>query len=788
MRAEIICLRDKTTDALSFYKSCKIFSSSFSRLGIETANTSFIENTEDAVSNALFLADSRNDIVLVMGASGYNTLCKDILLQSLNCRVQRNKQCAEHMNRQIKELGLTNDAYFEHALFLPDSSEVFPDPNSIFCGFSIRTSNTVFILLPYISQNADKTSNQVMDYLSKIFDIRFSSQTLNIFGVDKNFLESLALKLTRRSKVNYQINEDCEVLSLTITAYASSAKEADTLCKTSVEKFRKELGLDIYSDSIASLSEVTVEALKSHNITVATAESCTGGLLSEKLTTVAGASQIIEIGVCAYSNRIKNDILNVPEHIIDTFGAVSKETACYMAKGIKEKSGSDIAVSITGVAGPASSELKPVGTVYIALYNGKHYWVRGLKLTPSLDRDSVRNISVNTALDLLRRFSLAFPDNMPGLCDLNDISVLYSQPKDNFSDIFPVNTVPIKAATPAVASAVVEHIETDFFGFSNEFEDGFTIDNTVFDQPEEIEITDIKPEKDKKSTKKAKIKENKTKPQKTPLKLRLLLFSVISIVLVAAIIMSGYFFASQKQNNLTKSLTAVYKENSGEEAYSILKEKNSDYAAWLMSKNEEISLPVCHSDNNDYYLERNFLGNKSTDGTLFFDKKCVLDKQNPSSNLIVYGKNLKKGNMFSGLIKYESISYLSENNIFILDFGAEKITYQIFAVLIMNADAKDDNDYIFPFTKSNFSSAKEFEVWMEEINTRSIISTDIQVSETDKLLTLSTNYNAFDNARFVVMAKQVSTIQAANYTVNANPKYPQVWYDLKGIDNPFNLE
>ena len=108
-----------------------------------------------------------------------------------------------------------------------------------------------------------------------------------------------------------------------------------------------------------------VKSLKEKNLSVSFAESCTGGLLSELITKVSGASEVFELGVCCYSNDIKNRVLNVPNDILTTYGAISQETAIILAKEIKKLSLASIGISVTGVAGPSKSEGKEVGTVYI---------------------------------------------------------------------------------------------------------------------------------------------------------------------------------------------------------------------------------------------------------------------------------------------------------------------------------------------------------------------------------------------------------------------------------------
>ena len=150
-------------------------------------------------------------------------------------------------------------------------------------------------------------------------------------------------------------------------------------------------------------AEKTVELLKKHNLKVSTAESCTGGMVASYITSVSGVSEIFEMGVTSYSCRIKNEALGVKKETLDKFGAVSKETAGEMAEGIREKSGSDIGVSVTGVAGPDSSEGHPAGYVFIALSAKDTLKTELLNIEPE-SRDFVRKEAVGSVFKLIETY------------------------------------------------------------------------------------------------------------------------------------------------------------------------------------------------------------------------------------------------------------------------------------------------------------------------------------------------------------------------------------------------
>lgn len=152
-----------------------------------------------------------------------------------------------------------------------------------------------------------------------------------------------------------------------------------------------------------SIEKQTVELLKSKKLKLATAESCTGGLISKRITDVSGSSEVFEGGVVCYSNRFKENVLGVSPETLKKYGAVSRETAREMVKGVLSLTKADIAVAVTGIAGPSSDDTnKPVGLVYIAVSDGKSTIVKKLLNNFTGDvREQNRNISADTALEMI---------------------------------------------------------------------------------------------------------------------------------------------------------------------------------------------------------------------------------------------------------------------------------------------------------------------------------------------------------------------------------------------------
>jgi nicotinamide-nucleotide amidase len=194
------------------------------------------------------------------------------------------------------------------------------------------------------------------------------------------------------------------LVSLTTRAHQST-KEAVLL--SLAEGVRTRLHEWIYAEGQDTLEEVVGRLLQRRKLTVAVAESCTGGLIGYRLTQVPGSSAYVDRGALCYSNQSKTELLGVPAYLIEQYGAVSREVAEAMAKGMRERAGVSVALSVTGIAGPGgATESKPVGLVYIGLDGGdddvtaKEFRFHG-------DRSIIRQRAAQAALDMLRRWLMA---------------------------------------------------------------------------------------------------------------------------------------------------------------------------------------------------------------------------------------------------------------------------------------------------------------------------------------------------------------------------------------------
>ena len=248
-----------------------------------------------------------------------------------------------------------------------------------------------------------------MPYLRRLSTLEIVSHNIHIFGLGESYVEDklrdTMLRLKNPTLAPYAKSGE---VRLRVTAMAETDGEAETMMAPVIAEVRSKLGNCVYGIDTDTLENTVFGLLKQQNLTLAAAESCTGGLLSKRVTDLPGASQVYLGGAVTYAVPSKSAILGVPADLIASHGVVSAEVAAAMARGVRERFGSDLGIGITGIAGPDTDESGlPVGTVYVALSAGTGGAVRSLHLGQG--RDRVRTAAVNHALDMVRRYLTGLP-------------------------------------------------------------------------------------------------------------------------------------------------------------------------------------------------------------------------------------------------------------------------------------------------------------------------------------------------------------------------------------------
>ena len=294
---------------------------------------------------------------------------------------------------------------------LPEGCTVFDNPVGTAPGCAFVSGGVHVLMLPGPPfEMLTMLKNHVVPYLRSLSDEVIVSHDIMTFGLGESPMEELM-----REKMRHMENPSLATYAkpsevrLRATAKAESVEAAEAMLAPVVKDVTDFLGNYVYGVDVASLEAVCVRLLKEKGLTLATAESCTGGRVAERITALPGVSAVYRGGVVSYWTQVKAGVLGVPQAILDAHGAVSEETARAMAEGARRVTGAEIAVSVTGVAGPDPDERGvPVGIVYIGLATPDGTFCRPLDLGKRR-RDRIQDLASNHALDVVRRYLTGLP-------------------------------------------------------------------------------------------------------------------------------------------------------------------------------------------------------------------------------------------------------------------------------------------------------------------------------------------------------------------------------------------
>lgn len=414
MTVELICVGTElllgnivNTNAVYMSEKCAM-------LGLSMYYQSVVGDNPQRLEGLLETAKKRSDIIILCGGLGptQDDLTKEIAAKVMRRSLIEDKRAHQDIKEYLTKRGsVITDNNWKQAL-IPEGSKVLYNDNGTAPGMIIEDESVKMILLPGPPDElVPMFEEQVYPYLHNLQPDIIYSKMIKICGIGESAVETKILDLIEQQK-NPTIAPYAKIgeVHLRITASAETEREALSMIEPLEKELENRFGKQIYTDNEEVTLEMAVaELLKEHNLTVTTAESCTGGLLAGRLVNVPGISDNFKEGYITYSNEAKEKLLGVSHETLEQFGAVSKETVVEMAIGGAKSAGADLCVSVSGIAGPdGGTEEKPVGLVYICCYyKGNTYIQRNLYTGK---RSKIREYSVVSALTLLRQTILSEVD------------------------------------------------------------------------------------------------------------------------------------------------------------------------------------------------------------------------------------------------------------------------------------------------------------------------------------------------------------------------------------------
>lgn len=792
MNAEIIAVGTEILLGDIANTHAQYLSKELAALGINLHYHSTVGDNSARLARLLSEALGRSDLILLTGGLGptNDDLTKEIACKVMGVEMALDEKALDQIRAYFAKTGRKMPENNVKQAMLPVGSTVFYNAYGTAPGAAIEKNGKCIILMPGPPRELiPMFRDQVKPYLEKFSDGLIVSHTLMATGIGESTIAEKLKDLLEQSNPTAALYAKDGEVQIRVTAKAAAAQEAEALTAPVIREVERRLGDYVYGVDVPNLHSVVVGLLKEQRLMLATAESCTGGLLSQKLTEVSGASEVFEFGVASYSNRVKEKTLGIPEDILARCGAVSSEVATLMAVGARREGGADIGVGITGIAGPdGGTEDTPVGRVYVAVAYQHKYWVEKLTIGHGTgkEREYIRNIATLHALNMVRLVLEGSPRAVRALADLPETVPAAQPEKDGAADTYavpdgwtaPGSDLPFEP-NPNAGVTVLAYGRYD--------EDDEEEEDTANLPWYQRLIRYLIPWKG-------------DAPQEI---IRKVIFLIALITLIGSSIYIIDFLNAHVQSDIVhkETLTLFEQEPTEEEVnnlpegylkkFASLYAKNPEIKGWIKINNSRVNHPVMQTNNNNYYLSHDFDKKNNRYGEPFADYRCTIGPADQlNTNTIIYGHNSTLGRLFSDVKKYKELSFYKSSPVINFDTVYEETEWKVFAVFVTNGS--DDGGYFFQY--HNFiqaQSEEHFDWFIRQVKRRSLINTTVDVEYGDKLLTLSTCSERADleDGRVVVVARRVrdgesSTVDTAGAVKNPQPLYPDSWYQRHGGTKP----
>lgn len=414
MQAEIICVGTELLLGDIVNTNAQYLSRELAALGIAVYQQTVVGDNPDRLTGVVNAARARSDLLIFTGGLGPtdDDLTKETVAKAFHETLVLDEEELEKLHAYFKSRGCMPKNNEKQAM-VPSRGEKIPNTCGTAPGIIFQDEGKTAILLPGPPREMKTMFDlSVRPYLAAAHGGAIVSTMLHVFGMGESSLEGEVRDLLAGENPTAALYAKENEVAVRVTGFAENTEKAAALRDGLVMQFHERLGALIYSEEEAGTLESTVVGLLRKSFQrVAAAESCTGGLLCQRLTSVPGASDVFDYGAVTYAASAKRRMLGVKPASVKKYTVVSSTVAAEMAVGVRKAGKADWGVGITGYAGPGGGDEaagKPVGTVYISLAGEKTVWVRRIAVARA-SRDRVRRMATQNALDMLRRQLLGLP-------------------------------------------------------------------------------------------------------------------------------------------------------------------------------------------------------------------------------------------------------------------------------------------------------------------------------------------------------------------------------------------
>ncbi len=407
MQAEIIAVGTELLLGHTVNSDAAHVGRELSALGIDVLHSCVVGDNPGRLEEALREALTRSDLVITTGGLGptEDDLTKETIAAVLEMPLEEDADSLARLKEYFGERRMGPNQYKQ--VLLPRGSQALPNRIGTAPGcYACRADGKAVAMLPGPPRELlPMLREQLVPILAARTQACICSHMVRTFAQGEGDAALRLAELTGLANPSTATYATDGEMFVRVTAKAASADAAEALAAPTLARVRELLGDVVYGVDVDNLESVVVPELARRGQTVATAESCTGGLLAASITDVPGSSAVFRTGVVTYANESKTRLLGVPEELLARVGAVSEEVARHMAAAVRDRAGSHWGIGITGIAGPdGGTAEKPVGLVYIALAGADRTWLRVMRPQGRyMGRQWTRRRAVGHGLDMLRR-------------------------------------------------------------------------------------------------------------------------------------------------------------------------------------------------------------------------------------------------------------------------------------------------------------------------------------------------------------------------------------------------
>jgi nicotinamide-nucleotide amidase len=418
MQAEIIAVGSELLTPDRIDTNSLFLTQRLNHLGIAVARKTVVGDQHDHVRDAFRCALDRCDLVVASGGLGptLDDLTREAVAELLSRKLVLNSSVLQNIEARFRRLGRTMPEVNKRQAMVPEGADLLENSRGTAPGLWLESAGRIIVLLPGPPHELKAMfTEKVEPRLERLAGAtRLFYREMRTAGLTESEVEQRTAPIyTQYADVQTTILTAPGEIQLHLRLWSSDHTAAERRLDELVERISLALGENVFTSNGQSLEEIVAHELNLNRATVATAESCTGGLLAERLTRVPGSSSYFLGGVVCYSNDLKTAWTDVPGELIESKGAVSPEVAQSLAQGIRRRIGATLGIGITGIAGPSGgSPEKPVGLVYIALADASGSRDRTLRFPG--DRERIRWHASQAALDMLRRYFIYARHGKPG--------------------------------------------------------------------------------------------------------------------------------------------------------------------------------------------------------------------------------------------------------------------------------------------------------------------------------------------------------------------------------------